>query len=220
MKRHLLIIAIFLLLGAIVNVAVAWGCAAFAVLDKQASFFVADRPGSSSVPFLVMVHRRSGFGLDQVVYPPTEALDGLRAGVQHTRPDLPRWALWPREPVDKTILYVAAGWPMVSLWSERRQGPVFPLSGALPLATVTSGCIEIPWPHRRDGTPYLLPLLPIWSGFAINAIFYAAILWLLIRGRRLLRLRRGLCPKCAYPMGESAVCTECGKPLPSRVRVA
>ena len=27
MKRHLLIIAIFLLLGAVVNVAVAWGCA-------------------------------------------------------------------------------------------------------------------------------------------------------------------------------------------------
>ena len=41
-------------------------------------------------------------------------------------------------------------------------------------------------------------------------------------GRRLLRrfwrLRRGLCPKCAYPMGESSVCTECGCGLPKRAR--
>ena len=34
--------------------------------------------------------------------------------------------------------------------------------------------------------------------------------------RRFLRVRRGLCPKCAYPMGESSVCTECGKPLAKR----
>ena len=65
---------------------------------------------------------------------------------------------------------------------------------------------------------------PIWPGFAINTIFYAAILWLLAWGasvlRRFLRLRRGLCPKCAYPMGESSVCTECGNALPRRRRMA
>ncbi len=64
-----------------------------------------------------------------------------------------------------------------------------------------------------------IPLGVIWPGFALNTLFYAAILWALIPGpfalRRYLRLRRGLCPKCAYPMGESAVCTECGRPLPS-----
>ncbi len=51
-------------------------------------------------------------------------------------------------------------------------------------------------------------------GLSTNTLFYAAILWLLIGGlfalRRFLRVRRGLCPKCAYPMGESSVCTECG----------
>ena len=63
----------------------------------------------------------------------------------------------------------------------------------------------------------LLPFRPLLGGFAINTIFYAAALWLLIPGpfalRRFLRLRRGLCPQCAYPMGESAVCTECGRAL-------
>ena len=68
-----------------------------------------------------------------------------------------------------------------------------------------------------------LPARPLWPGFALNTLFYATLLWLLIPGpfvlRRFLRLRRGLCPKCAYPMGESAVCSECGKPLSGQVGV-
>jgi predicted amidophosphoribosyltransferase len=62
-----------------------------------------------------------------------------------------------------------------------------------------------------------LPLLPIWPGFAIDTLFYAAILWGLFAApfalRRRRRIKRGLCPKCAYPVGESDVCTECGEPL-------
>ncbi len=68
----------------------------------------------------------------------------------------------------------------------------------------------------------LLPLRPTWPGFAINTLFYAAILWLLPGSfalRRFLRVKRGLCPKCAYPMGESSVCTECGRALPHRRRM-
>jgi len=61
----------------------------------------------------------------------------------------------------------------------------------------------------------VLPVSPIWPGFAINTIFYAAILWLLCVApfalRRRIRARRGLCPACAYPIGTSDVCTECGK---------
>ena len=59
----------------------------------------------------------------------------------------------------------------------------------------------------------------LWPGFAINTIFYAAMLWLLFAApgyvRRRVRVRRGLCPACAYPIGTSDVCTECGKPLRS-----
>ena len=68
-----------------------------------------------------------------------------------------------------------------------------------------------------------LPLRPIWPGFAVNTLFYAAVLWLLIPGpfvlRRVIRVRRGLCPACAYPRGESDVCSECGKGLPRRMTV-
>ena len=63
----------------------------------------------------------------------------------------------------------------------------------------------------------------LWPGFAVNTLFYAAILWLLIPGpfvlRRIVRVKRGLCPACAYPAGEAAVCSECGKSLPGRAKV-
>jgi hypothetical protein len=65
--------------------------------------------------------------------------------------------------------------------------------------------------------PRILPLRLIWPGFAINTVFYAAILWMLFAApfsiRRWRRIKRGLCPACAYPVGASDVCTECGKPV-------
>jgi hypothetical protein len=59
-----------------------------------------------------------------------------------------------------------------------------------------------------------LPYLPIGYGALINTIFYAAIVWLLVRSpieaRRRFRQWRGLCARCGYPIGGSPVCTECG----------
>jgi hypothetical protein len=72
-----------------------------------------------------------------------------------------------------------------------------------------------------DRSSVYLPLRPLWPGFAINTIFYAAILWVLFFApgavRRTIRRRRGLCPACAYPIGTSSVCTECGTRLLSEV---
>lgn len=59
-----------------------------------------------------------------------------------------------------------------------------------------------------------MPLTPIWPGFIVNTLFYAVVLWLLFiapfEARRMFRRRRALCEKCAYPIGASPVCTECG----------
>ena len=63
---------------------------------------------------------------------------------------------------------------------------------------------------------FMIPLRPIWPGFAINTIFYAAIVWLLsllpFKVRRLVRRNRGHCLKCGYDLrGTSGgVCPECG----------
>jgi len=60
------------------------------------------------------------------------------------------------------------------------------------------------------------PSRPLWPGFAINTVFYAGVLWVLCCGpfalRRMIRRRRGQCARCAYPIGQSPVCTECGAP--------
>jgi hypothetical protein len=67
---------------------------------------------------------------------------------------------------------------------------------------------------RYDNSPGEL----IWSGFAINTIFYAAALWFIFAipatVKRLRRRRRGQCIHCGYdlrgqPTG-SAKCPECG----------
>jgi hypothetical protein len=96
---------------------------------------------------------------------------------------------------------VAAGFPMPSLCGKIESGE-------------SAGLFAV---SDRYGAVSHLPCFPIWPGFAINTIFYAAILWLLFFApgslRRMIRRRRGLCPACAYPVGTSPVCTECGQRL-------
>jgi hypothetical protein len=64
---------------------------------------------------------------------------------------------------------------------------------------------------------------PLWPGFAINTIFYAAMLWLLWiapgKIRRFIRVRGHRCPACGYQIdsapGIGPVCSECGAALPA-----
>ncbi len=69
---------------------------------------------------------------------------------------------------------------------------------------------------------YAVPIYPLWPGFALNTIFYALFAWGLwqvppaIRRRR--RRRNGLCVRCGYdlkglPPGSN--CPECGTHPPA-----
>jgi len=104
--------------------------------------------------------------------------------------------------VEVRVVEDARGWPLRSFASK------FPEpGGTYSMTTVEVLGIEIShW--------------PIWPGFAINTLFYAGVLWLLFAApfalRRGRRIKRGLCPACAYPVGASDLCTECGKPVQSR----
>ena len=66
------------------------------------------------------------------------------------------------------------------------------------------------------GTLHPLPYGPLWTGLAINTMFYGGVLWILWFGMSLLltmiRRKRGLCIKCAYDLKGAAheVCPECG----------
>ena len=63
-----------------------------------------------------------------------------------------------------------------------------------------------------------LPLKPHWPGFAVNTLFYAALLWLPLYApfalRRRFRRRRGCCIKCGYDLRGATHdrCPECGAP--------
>jgi hypothetical protein len=68
-----------------------------------------------------------------------------------------------------------------------------------------------------------LPWMTAWPGFAINTVFYAAVLWMLfaVPGavRRFVRRRRGRCTRCGYdlrgqpqpPESGHKTCPECGQ---------
>ncbi|HMN40084.1 MAG TPA: hypothetical protein PKE29_04510 [Phycisphaerales bacterium] len=62
-----------------------------------------------------------------------------------------------------------------------------------------------------------IPLAPAWPGFAVDAIAFGMLAWLVVRGpsmtRRWLRRRSGRCLKCGYELtglAPEAPCPECG----------
>jgi hypothetical protein len=82
--------------------------------------------------------------------------------------------------------------------------------------TLIGGVRLSPW--TPDGWPTwrALPLRPLWVGLILNTLVFAG-LWALVllganRLRRLLRLRKGLCPQCRYDLrgGSEQRCPECG----------
>ncbi len=75
-------------------------------------------------------------------------------------------------------------------------------------------------PNRRIGDTYfscVLGIRPVWPGFALNTIFYAALAWGLWQVPLAIRLgrrrRKGLCVRCGYDLkglATGATCPECG----------
>jgi hypothetical protein len=218
-KRWALRICLLLLLGAIVNVAVAWGCMGYAI------HYGVNRPLLQAGPVLdeLTPHERQWLPATHWFLTNRLAawmMSGERFGVRVRQAQaVPfEWRdMWARQGYSHGLMTEsAAGWPFLGM----------------------HGCDIVIWdgvvkegddyrwllPIRERATfpmdPSALPLLPLWPGFAINTAFYALILWLLFAApfalRRRRRIKRGLCPKCAYPVGTSDTCTECGTTVKMR----
>jgi hypothetical protein len=235
-KRIIITLCVFLLLGAVVNVAVAWGFAwwanadgikqAYGITTSQRKSIEIKRRDALGASWLVVTESRNW----PLVLPETQRIisespraESIRPSwfqVVHATEELEALCrMYPTEYVSQRQIVFASGCPVRSIWCQLYFEFADPDSKTV---RHVAGALFGP----DDQTPVdilaprLLPLRPIWPGFAINTLFYAAILWLLFTApgsvRRWRRIRRGLCAKCAYPIGASDVCTECGAILKNR----
>ena len=232
MKRWITKLVVLLLLGAIVNVAVAWGMRFWSDLHRQGSTVVSldDVPGellreirwtATSELWYARI-RLAGTGIEETWFVESSAAGELEYGD-------PRYSLRPRVSHRRVSAWMLEGWRQ-DLWNpdslvEVRIGwPARTFGGRYySTRSATSqkaeGVIHLPdslIQFTRGKSRFDLPIKPIWSGFAINTIFYAAILWLLSLGpsatRRLIRRKRGRCIKCGYDLRGDLTggCPECG----------
>ncbi len=233
MKRRLTKLVVFLLLGAVVNVAVAWGCATWSAL-KLVSRPLVERPTDAdqrwwqqvvparASPRANAVWRSRGFGCDSLL------ILGDRSGEAVIREDPSGQVIFGTSvnaTLDRVTL-VRSGWPWRSGAGERWDLGIslltpFPMLGHKVTtwrdADLQTSAVSFDRPTWLGGSSFrLLPLRPVWPGFAINSIFYGAILWPLIGGpfvlRRHIRRKRGLCVTCGYDLrhADHAACPECG----------
>jgi hypothetical protein len=235
MRRWLVSVVLFLLLGAAVNVAVAWGFSLAAPKLLKDSLVEFGQTFGGATFSVWSAHRFDAIGCERIVSMWQQGGPSMPAGqgVIAAEEVLPAWAGAARPGADfpdgaQVGRHVdARGWPMLAVRSSLQFTMPQRASGSPTLqqmVTVSGGFLHpgdrnTPWVRMLDAR--VLPFVPIWPGFLINTLLYGAVLWLLICGppalRRSVRLRRGRCPRCGYPAGASSVCTECGRALPASV---
>lgn len=229
MQRAAGTIIIFLILGAVVNVAIAWGIAwsqpqgAWRAGAASMRGYTHDSPDSWEID----VHRAPG----RVLVTRYET-NWPRYDVQKPLAP-PRWSEAATQPQVETperpnrtdkVTETAYGWPLVSMMYEYDfrhlhvgfSGNLY-YFGELRGGVLLSRIEGLAHPNDWRPTLHVLPLRIIWLNFFAGAAIYGGAFFILFCAPRWVRSahrrRRGLCPACGYPRGESSVCTECGRRL-------
>ena len=209
-------LTLFLLLGAVVNIAVAWGSALWLSSRNHPHRVVEDSMSNSNAnQFWRKYAPNEWQDADLSDFYSSEYYGPFGSSVGITTVIYPE----PRRIV--AVQHVQAGWPIHSLeyCAFADSQPYAAWHIRLRTGWNLDGPQEFAGMMQR-----ILPLKPIRFSFVINTLFYTGAFWPLFAApfamRRYRRIKRGLCPACAYPVGSSAVCTECGKPVrPKRVEL-
>lgn len=216
MKRRLVKVGVFLVLGAVINVTVAWTVSVRRGPDVIRYWWLGEGE---------LVHTSGANGQLYVSHAPASTCvlfnryidpDRDDPAISNQSPGVPSWAFEAlmTAQTDQDRMLRGTGWPVPTMWSEYvwDAARITQINGAI--ATNME-----PWKFGSFPLPRVLPLRPIWPDFALDTAIYAAgvfTLFVAVRGRRRRRQRRrrhGLCEHCSYPVGASSVCTECGKPV-------
>jgi len=209
MKR-LRVILLFLVLGAIVNVAVAWLLMGVATEIAKPEFI---RKGINSESFpttwswSIMRWKCPG---SVMLAAGLNALDESTEALNTDDSRIPHWSRMHELPSVQSGRWfmkhdLAAGWPLLSmyLYQDMEMDPVT----AKPLSQVVHGGV----------TDFQFPYYVIPEGFIVDTMFYALMLWgpfgIYYACRHVFRRKRGLCVKCAYDLrgADHLQCPECGR---------
>ncbi len=202
---------VFLILGAIVNVAVAWVSVLVQRDLSETSWGIKEwSTNTDAWPIDVpndWPDAQSDAGWSHLGFRLSEIGGGLL-------PDEPHMA-GPRTPwpyFKQFLLTIESGWPELSMRSWRESNDSKETWSRWKGAYVIGGRI------RAVPGECPIPLQPIPLGFTLNTLFYAAILFApctaLSELKRRRRVRRGLCIRCAYDLAGLNKCPECGTPSP------
>lgn len=222
MARRTKRIALLLLAGAIVNVVVAWG---IVLLHGPLPMYEAlyHNPLDQH-PLMIFVTKRVGHEVVTPYWWNDIAIDHPNV---RTYRSSPWWASFSNPAAEVHVsgwpLAYASGWPLLAL-TGRTTPRIDPASALIVGPRYEWGIAVHEDLFGRTPAPketwMFYPMRPLWRGVIGNTLFYATLLWLPFCGapnwRRARRHRRGLCVRCAYPVGDGERCSECGTPVPAR----
>jgi hypothetical protein len=199
-KRWTLKLALCLLAGAVVTWGVAWGCATWGPAGTEPAMFVHRLQDGTWTEWCI----HDGSRGRQIVFWAAISSDRGIHLAKHaprthqviSRPPSPLLGVaWSQVP-NKVIWTL--GWPLTShFW----------VMGGPP-----------PWMYRWSATTFSWLLTEVAVlGFALNTLFYAAVLLGAVEcvafARRRVRRGKGRCPSCGYDragLAEGSACPECG----------
>ncbi len=232
MKRIARWLIVYLLLGIVTTIAVAWACAAW--VDPYTTAQPSPRRSGGAMDgrhyTIWMVGEHAAIGTARTVsfWGDPSYTDLFPSGPFFGPPDplIPNWApfLVPSADIPAGPQHVRVadgrGWPFLAMWSGLSYDEPIQLPTKTP--TITHGLVLNPSAMSGpspETTVRMLPLALIWSGFladtAIYSLVWFVLLMLIVAGRRALRSRQGCCVTCGYdlrgtPHGQ---CPECGTAL-------
>jgi len=202
MKKRLIRISLCLLLSTVLGVAttvgVAWGLAWLAVWGPPS-----DSQNFADPRYADLWTEARPAGAPEVPASWTKDSDTfviMWTGITSSRGEAEQIDLW-------TLFWIESGWPAPALeggeWRVERTQRSFAHTAKWIIGSAGS-FYPIGYPAGNTSALRLLPLRPIFPGFLVNTLFYAAIWFGIFFGvaalRRAIRRGRGRCVKCGYDL--------------------